>query len=349
MTTDPVRWPAEWEAQAAVLLTWPHADGDWGEGLAGAEQVFSDIAGAVAGREHVIVVCRDADHRRGVAERLSRAGVSGVRLFEAPSNDSWARDHGPIAVQRGGRPVLLDFHFNGWGGRHAFALDDAITAALHSAGAFGGTDREPVDWILEGGSIDGDGRGTVLTTARCLLSATRNRGADRAAVARRLREKLGTQRCLWLEHGHLEGDDTDDHIDMLARFTDAETIAYTACEDRDDPQFTELAAMRAELERLRRADGLPYRLLALPLPRAQYHADGGRLPLSYANFLAVNGAVLVPAYDDPADRQAQQALGGCFPGRDIVGIDCRALTAQGGSLHCASMQLPAAIEVGPGL
>ena len=185
-----------------------------------------------------------------------------------------------------------------------------------------------------------DGSGTLLTTARCLLAPTRNPKLTQDGLEARLKELLGLDRILWLQHGHLTGDDTDSHIDTLARFCDARTIAYVACADPDDEHHAELKAMEEELRALRAADGRPYRLVPLPWPRARYDDDGRRLPATYANFLIINGAVLVPTYDDPADGPALARLRECFPGREIIGVDCLPLIYQYGSLHCVTMQLP---------
>ncbi len=194
--------------------------------------------------------------------------------------------------------------------------------------------------ILEGGSIESDGRGTILTTAECLLSRNRNPHLDRGGLERELSQRLGVDRVLWLEHGYLAGDDTDSHIDTLARLAPDDTILFVACDDRTDEHYGALACMRTELERLRTRDGRPYRLLPLPWPQARFDEEGQRLPATYANFLVINGAVLVPTYDDPADAAALAAVEQAFPDREIVGIDCLPLILQHGSLHCVTMQLP---------
>jgi len=202
---------------------------------------------------------------------------------------------------------------------------------------------ESVDFVLEGGAIEVDGTGTLLTTERCLLAPTRNPTLDWAAIEKVLRDKFGVSRILWLKHGDLLGDDTDGHIDTIARFCDAHTIAYQGCEDRDDPHYADLAAMAAELAAFRTAEGKPYKLVPLPLPAAMHDPDDGRrLPAGYANFLIINGAVLVPVYGDAKnDAIALERLRPCFPGREVVPIECRALIHQYGSLHCVTMQIPA--------
>lgn len=347
MTAPALRFPAEWEAQSAVLLTWPHADTDWAPNLAAAETTFATIARAVLAHESLIVGVHHPDLVEAVRARIAAPADQAARLqvTVTPSNDSWVRDHGPLTVLDNGRPMLLDFTFNAWGGKYDSGLDDAIPAALHRAGVFGDTPLRRVDFVLEGGALESDGRGTLLTTTSCLLDPRRNAGITRATAETRLRAALGIERVLWLTQGHLEGDDTDGHIDTLARFAGPETIVYQGCDDPADSHFAPLRAMAEELAALRRADGQPYRLIALPLPRAIHDADGRRLPATYANFLIVNGAVLLPVYGDPADRAAQSRLAEAFPDRSIVPIDCSALIRQFGSLHCVTMQLPAAVPV----
>jgi agmatine deiminase len=328
-----------------VLLTWPHARSDWAPMLDTVEPVFADIARTIARFEKVLAVCYDNAHREHVAGRLRAAGVPAGRLVlaVAPSNDTWARDHGPITVLCRDEPRLLDFGFNGWGGKYDYALDNEITRRLYDAGVFGATPRQTVDLILEGGSIEVDGSGTLLTTERCLLAATRNPALTREQIEKQLAELLGLTRFLWLKNGYLAGDDTDSHIDTLARLCDAGTLAYIACDDPADEHYAELKAMEAELAAFRTPRGVPYRLVPLPWPQPRLDADGARLPATYANFLIINSAVLVPTYRDPADAIALARLRECFPGREIVGVDCLPLVRQFGSLHCVTMQLPAGV------
>lgn len=333
--------PAEWAPQSGVMLTWPHDDSDWAPLLDQADAVFAAIGRAVTRFEPLLVVCRDAGHRDHVAGCLARAGAdpARVRMAIAPSNDTWARDHGPITVLENGRPKLLDFTFNGWGGKYPADLDDCISARLRDQGSFGDTAMETVDLVLEGGSIESDGLGTILTTAGCLPTPTRNPGLDRTDIEARLRSSLGANRVLWLDHGHLEGDDTDGHVDTLARLCTPDTIAFVTC-DGDDLHHASLRAMEGDLRALRTADGRTYRLVPLPLPAPIRDEDGRRLPATHANFLIINGAVLVPVYDDPADAVALERLAGVFRDREIIAIDCRTLIRQYGSLHCVTMQLP---------
>ena len=334
--------PPEWAPQSGVQLTWPHAGSDWAPILDKVEPVFVAIAVAITRFELLIVACHDDTVRSHVKDLLRAAGVAmaRVQLHLAPANDTWARDHGPITVLCQDEPTLLDFGFNGWGGKYPHDLDNQISRRLHALGAFGDTPMEYIDLILEGGSIEVDGTGTLLTTERCLLAPTRNPNHSRAQIEKQLGEQLGLTRFLWLKNGALAGDDTDSHIDTLARLTDRDTIAYVACDDPRDEHYVELKAMEAELQAFRTPTGAPYRLVPLPWPSAKFDDDGGRLPATYANFLIINRAVLVPTYRDLADAEALRQLKTCFPGREVIGIDCLPLIYQHGSLHCVTMQFP---------
>ena len=344
MPQSPCRYylPPEWAAQSGVMLTWPHAFGDWASRLEMVEPVFDAIAREVARHERVLIVCYDSKHRTHIEQRLRAAGVDLTRvvLHIAPSNDTWARDHGPITVQCQDELLLLDFGFNGWGGKYGYVADNEISRRLYTLDTFGEAPMQTVGMVLEGGSIEVDGAGTLLTTARCLLAPTRNPAMSRERIEAELKQLLGLNRILWLQHGHLEGDDTDAHIDTLARYCDANTIAYVSCDDPQDPHYADLKEMERELQSLTAANGAPYKLVPLPWPRARFDADGRRLPATYANFLIINDAVLVPTYQDPADAVALARLRECFPEREIVAIDCLPLVYQYGSLHCVTMQLP---------
>ncbi len=337
--------PPEWAPQSAVMLTWPHESADWWRWLDAVDRAFAEFAREIARRERVLITVRDTAHENRVRDALEAAcaDLRGVRFFRAPADDAWVRDHGPITVLRDGAPVLLDFRFNGWGQKYDAANDDALTSRLHTLGAFGDVPIESLDFVLEGGSIETDGENTLLTTVSCLMSPQRNPDCSRADIDRLLKRAFGVERVLWLEHGALAGDDTDGHIDTLARFCDPQTIAWQSCDDPDDAHYGELKAMGDELAALRTLAGEPYRLVALPLPAAKHDEDGKRLPASYANFLIVNGAVLVPSYDDPADEVAAEALRGCFPGHEVILLNGLPIVHQYGSLHCVSMQLPAGV------
>jgi len=340
-----IQLPAEWTRQSAVMLTWPHVHSDWRPFLEDVEPVFCDIAYHSSLHERVLISCWDDSHRGHISSLLGERGtnLSQIRFYKIKSNDSWARDHGPITIFKQQKPVLLDFSFNGWGSKYEAKLDNAISRQLCSQGAFANTEFESVDLILEGGSIESDGLGTLLTTSRCLLSPQRNPSLGRSQLEQQLSHLLGINRFLWLEHGHLAGDDTDSHIDTLARFCSADTICYISCDDPADEHFDALQNMAAELTAFRQANGKPYKLVALPMTHPIHNEDGVRLPSTYTNFLIINNAVLVPTYEDEHDNIALQRLAVCFPGREIIAINCKPLIEQYGSLHCVTMQLPAGV------
>jgi len=332
----------EWAPQDAVLLTWPHLRTDWAPVLESVEPVYIELTRQISLRERVLIICLDDTHRANVADKLHHASIDldAIDLFVVPTNDTWVRDYGPLTIHTDSGPKLLDFNFNGWGGKYRATLDDRVTHEMHHLGAFGTTPLVHENLVLEGGAIDTDGAGSLLSTTRCLQSGTRNPSLDKPHLQAKLQAIFGLQQILWLEHGYLEGDDTDGHIDNLARFCNETTITYTACEDPDDPHYSELQAMASELRGLRNAEGKSYALIPLPLPAAKYDAAGRRLPASYANFLIINEAALLPVYDDPADDPARERLAEALPERDIIPIDCQPLIQQNGSLHCSTLQLP---------
>ncbi|QJQ98688.1 agmatine deiminase family protein [Halomonas sp. PGE1] len=332
----------EWHPQDAVQLTWPGPESDWAPLLERIEATLEAMVVAIARYQAVLISVPDTATRTHLAGRFASLGVpeKRVTLVVAPADDTWARDHGPLAVEDNGELRLHDYVFTGWGGKFPAARDNTLTRRLLDAGVYACPVSER-GLVLEGGALESDGAGTLLTTEACLLNPNRNPGLDRAAVEAWLHEDFGVTRVLWLAHGHLEGDDTDSHVDTLARFCDPATIAYVRCDDESDPHYPALAAMEAELKALRRRDGEPYRLVPLPWPSPCFDpVDGHRLPATYANFLIINGAVLVPTYGDAADTRALTALAGAFPGRDIIPIDCLSVIRQHGSLHCLTMQLP---------
>ena len=307
---------AEWEPQSMVQLTWPHKDTDWAPILDEITAVYEEMAHEIRKREPLLIV------------------------DQIPHNDTWARDHGFITVEetsfdhKSKALILLDFCFNGWGEKFEAALDNQINRQLYDQGLVKGLYEDHLDFVLEGGSIESDGKGTIFTTECCLMAPHRNQPLTKAEIEERLKEWLGAERIVWLQHGSLLGDDTDGHIDTLVRICPDDTLLYTGG-DEDHP---DLIKMERELQELRTLDGKPYRLLKLPLPRPIYD-DGDRLPATYANYLVINGAVLVPTYNQPdLDAEALRIIREAFPDREIVGIDCRAVIKQHGSLHCCTMQ-----------
>lgn len=338
------RFPAEWEPQDCVLIAWPNPTGDFAPWLTEVEHCYSRIAAEISKRQTLLIACAGSAHRTVISRRLDEYAADRVaeqiRLIDVVFDDCWVRDTAPLTVSVGGRLRLTQFQFNGWGGKHPYANDARIGRALWEAGAFGALPLDAVPIVLEGGSVESDGNGSILTTAQCLLNRNRNPQLSRPEIEATLRQWLGCERILWLTRGGIEGDDTDAHIDTLARFCAPDTIAYSACDDACDDHYHELQAMADELSGLRTGEQQPYRLVPLPVPSAIYAADGARLPATYTNFLIINDAVLLPIYCDPCDQIAIARLTACFPSHTVVPIDCRALIRQYGSLHCMTMQFP---------
>ncbi|MDR2138291.1 MAG: agmatine deiminase family protein [Tannerella sp.] len=332
-------FPAEWYPQSAVQLTWPHRDTDWKPMLEEVIPCFVAIAGEIMKREKLLIVCPDeAEVQRQLGEMADNRRL----IFrEMATNDTWARDHGGISIFEDGVPVVYDFVFNGWGMKFAACHDNLITRRLFRSGTFAKETRSVnmQPFVLEGGSIESDGCGTLLTTVECLASVNRNEYLNREQLEYHLKDFFGAERVLWIENGYLAGDDTDSHVDTLARFCDERTIAYVQCLDAEDEHFSELKAMEEELKAFRTLAGQPYRLIPLPMAdRVTW--NGERLPATYANFLIINGAVLMPCYRSEKDTLVRAALQTAFPDREVVGIDCLPLIRQHGSLHCAAMQYP---------
>jgi agmatine/peptidylarginine deiminase len=349
MTAPSVRFPAEWEPQAAVLIAWPNANTDWAERLAEVEDTYIALVTAITRFQPVVICVADDDVETYAEMRLqsNRIDMARVRFITVAHDDTWLRDSGPITLVEGGlehcnRFRLLDFRFTGWGGKFNASNDDRLIEQLTYQKLFVMNTRQPIDFALEGGAIETDGNGTLLTTWQCLHE--RHPDASRDELTANLASWLQQDRILWLEHGALEGDDTDAHIDTLARFASADALVFQACDDSEDSHYVGLLAMADEIAALRTRDGHPYRLF--PLPWAKPIIDIGetgnprRLAASYANFLIINGAVLMPSYGDPADAKAATVLAQAFPDREIVQVPCRALIWQNGSLHCITMQLP---------
>jgi agmatine/peptidylarginine deiminase len=340
------RWPAEWESQAGILLAWPHAETDWAANLAAVEGSYRELIRAILSFEDVYLIVANAAVRMRAIEVLGR-GIELIghhlHFIELPYNDTWLRDSGPITLLEKHAPVWLDFRFTGWGDKFEAALDDAIPAGLNGQPGFAHIRREAIDFALEGGAIETDGAGTLLTTWTCL--SRRHPGKSRGEVEKILGPTLAVDRYLWLTQGELAGDDTDAHIDTLARFCANDRIAYQACTQEDDPQFAGLERMAHELMQMKTRQGQPYDLFPLPWAPAIHAADGRRLAASYANYLIVNGGILMPGYDVDTDLDAAEVLQAAFPDHDVVIVPCRPLIEQNGSLHCLTMQLPEGVAV----
>lgn len=330
--------PAEWYLQSGVQLTWPHVETDWADMLEEVERCFIEIAHHIAKRELLLIVTPEPEV---VKQKIaSHVNMSNVRFLACQSNDTWARDHGAITMIDGGCPTLLDFTFNGWGLKFASDKDNQITRYAIAQRLLNGRYINKLDFVLEGGSIESDGLGTLLTTSECLLSPNRNGAMNKVEIEEYLKSTFHVQQVLWLDYGYLSGDDTDSHIDTLARFCSPHTIAYVKCTDTTDEHYEALKQMEAQLGTFRTLEGESYQLLPLPMANRVVE-NGERLPATYANFLIINGAVLYPTYhQSDNDEKAKEVLRIAFPAHEIIGIDCRSLIKQHGSLHCVTMQYP---------
>jgi agmatine deiminase len=335
--------PAEWEPHRGTWLSWPHKEASWPGKFEPVPAIFARIVGALVPGEEVHINVGDEALEQGAREALRQEGVSLTRVFfhRVPTDDAWCRDHGPIFVERShgtGKPeqVLLDWGYNAWGGKYPpFALDDAVPRRL---AAELGLPVETPGMILEGGSIDVNGAGMLLTTEQCLLNPNRNPSLTRDAIEARLRHYLGVTRILWLGLG-IEGDDTDGHVDDLTRFVSRDTVVTVIEPDPTDSNHGPLRENRARLAEARDQDGRPLRVVDLPMPEPVYYQDQ-RLPVSYANFYIANDAVLLPVFGTPRDRQAQAVLQPLFPGRKILPINCTDLVWGLGAVHCVTQQWP---------
>ena len=331
-------FPAEWYPQSGIQLTWPHSDSDWADNLDEIVECFITISKEIIKREKLIIVTApDSDVRQFFTEE----DLENITFAKIQSNDTWARDHGAISAFIYEQPTLIDFGFNGWGLKFAANHDNLLARNLMTKSVFK-TEvgyRSHLNFILEGGSIETDGNGTLLTTSKCLLASNRNQPMEREDIEDYLKKALGQDRVLWLNYGLLLGDDTDGHIDTLARFCSEDTIAYVKCDDTNDPHYLELKLMEVELKSFVTTKGKSYKLVPLPMADPLY-GNSGYLPATYANFLIINGAVLVPTYGTAKDEIAKKQLQKLFPDREIVGINSIPLIKQHGSLHCVTMQFP---------
>lgn len=337
--TKKIHLPAEWHKQGLIQLTWPHEKSDWAYMLQEVEECFINIATEISHRQKLLIVAPNVAKVQ-TALNTSMAKPQNITYFQCDTNDTWARDHAFITLKDENELIYADFQFNGWGKKFPAESDNAINHKLYNSDIIKGKYVDYTDFVLEGGSIESDGKGTILTTSQCLMAPNRNQPLDKLQIEEELKKRLGAERILWLDHGNLIGDDTDGHIDTIARFAPNDTIIYMQSTDQEDEQHSDLLAMEEQLQQFQTIEGKPYRLLALPSP-SPIIEDGERLPATYANFLIMNTAILYPTYSQPTnDTQAAEVLQKAFPGYEIVGIDCRALIKQHGSLHCVTMQYP---------
>ena len=337
------RFFAEWEEQDGIMLSFPHEDTDWKPYLAEVREVFCQIIYSILQVEKCLLICKNKQETLEILKNFYEKkhycleSLDNLYALELPSNDTWARDFGAISIKKGKKIQILDYGFNGWGLKFASNFDNKITKELHKKGVLKNVKTKKM--ILEGGSIESNGEGILLTNTQCLLEQNRNPYLSKKKIEKLLKKDFGLEKVLWLNHGYLRGDDTDSHIDTLARFVDKNTICYIKCEDKNDEHYTELAKMEKELKALKNAKGESFKLVALPFCTAKTY-DDERLPATYANFLFINGAILLPIYNDENDKKAIEIMQKTCPKHKIIPIDCSVLIRQHGSLHCVTMQFP---------
>lgn len=325
---------AEFEEQSFTQIIFPHSDTDWAEYLDEAQQTFVNIINEIVKYQKCLVVCDDIE---SVKSRFQKN--ENLFFTEYKTDDTWARDCSVLSIEDNSNVKLLDFTFTGWGGKFDASKDNAMSSSIS-----GNYDKEllHVDLILEGGGVESNGIDTILTTSECMLNRNRNSSLTKEQMTKKLQEEFGMSNILYLNHGYLAGDDTDSHIDTLARFIDEKTIMYVQCKDENDEHYKELSLMESELKTFAKEYG--FRLIALPMTDAVYF-EGERLPATYANFLFVNGAVLVPIYSVKQDEEALNIFRETFKDRDIVGIECSTLIKQHGSLHCVTMNFAGGVAL----
>lgn len=338
------RMPAEWEPCQAVLLTWPHQYMDWHD-MVEIEHCYIEIVRTILSTSSVFIVCLDITHQQHITRVLQQSAsqLHKCHFFYAKSNDCWIRDYGPISVwENVDTPLMLNFIFDGWGGKYSAKQDNAITDKLATQHCFATTKIIPIDFQLEGGSIESDGQNTLLVTSSCLLNPNRGRARKKEKINQDFKKWFGIERVLWLDHGALKGDDTDGHIDMLTRFANTTTLLYVQSTSKKDVNYDALQAMESTIKTWRQRDNKPYCLIPLPSPDISYSKyDTSRiLPQTYTNFLIINDLVLVPQYQNTQDKEAIDTIQYAFPHLRVVGLDSAALIEQGGSVHCMTMNIP---------
>lgn len=311
------------------------------------ERLFIDIIRYITDHQKVIISIHDQPTMDKFTSLpgYSEINQKNLKAYIVPSNDCWARDHGPVTVMKNNQPTLLDFGFNGWNKKYPFDLDNIITQKLHANGAFGSTGLKSVDTILEGGSIETNGNGWLFTTSSCLLQHNRNPGYDQDRFESAFSEFFGCKYIIWLQHGVITGDDTDGHIDTLLRFCSENVIVYQQCRDPAHVDYASLKKMEDQLVDCNNEYGQPFTLVPIPVPDKIYSPDKKPLPASYVNFIITNRMILMPGYEDTNDKNAMNILQEYFPGREVISINCLPLITQYGSLHCTSMQLPDGVLV----
>ncbi len=324
----------EFEKQSFTQVVFPHENTDWSEYLEDARKNFVDIINAIRRFQPCLVVCYNIEEVQSYFEDHTN-----IKFVEYTANDTWARDSSALTVEENGEIKLLNFTFNAWGGKFDAELDNTMSRAISSVYS---TPLVDCDFILEGGGVESNGAGLILTTSECMLNTNRNKDFTKEEITQKLKEYFGAKEILYLDHGYLAGDDTDSHIDTLARFISKDTIMYVSCDDQNDEHYEALKKMEDELKEFVIEHKL--KLIKLPMSSAVYY-DDERLPATYANFLFVNDGVLVPTYNVKEDAEALEIFKWAFPNRKVVGIDCSTLIRQHGSLHCVTMNFASGITL----
>ncbi len=317
------RLPAEWEEQEYIMVVFPKKTSDWHHSIKEIKKSYVDFITTLSRFQKCIVIC---DNKKRVASFFTK--IQNIEFLEIETNDTWIRDFGAISVYKSGKLHKYNFRFNAWGEKFDYTLDNSLNQRLLDIGFF--DYLENIDFILEGGSIDSNGNGVMLTTSRCIFNPNRNKNFSKKQIETKLKQLFGLKKLIILNHGKLLGDDTDAHIDTLARFINKDTIVYTKCYDKNDEHFEELQKMEKELLKT------GYKLIPLPLPKPKIW-EGERLPATYINFVFVNNAVLVPIYNDENDIKVLKKFKKICPNLDIIGIDSSVFIRERGSLHCASI------------
>ncbi|MCG8669915.1 MAG: agmatine deiminase family protein [Pseudomonadales bacterium] len=333
------RFLAEWHHQEAVMIAWPHESTDWAPWLQDIESTYIELTQAICGNAKVLILCKSEEHQAHIGQLLPAVVLRQVIFFPCNYNDTWCRDFGPISLGANSLASMKSFQFTGWGNKYDANEDNQVNSKLAQAGALQ-CPLEEIAFDLEGGGIETDGEGTLLTTVACLMAGNRNIELSQSEVEEKLKSYLGVSRVIWFQHGALLGDDTDSHIDNLVRFADTETLIYASCRNPKDPHFETLKAMESEVLNLKTVSGKPYQCIDLEIPEAILDETGSRLPASYVNFLIVNESVIVPTFDSPMDSIALDKLTNAFPNKAIIDLNGRHLIKQFGGPHCATMQLP---------
>lgn len=333
-----IRFIEEWTIQSAVMIAWPHESTDWNYMIEEVEKCYINVAKTILEYENLIIITQKEDY---VKSLIGKNHKFKVKYVNVPTNDTWCRDFGGITVEKNHEFAICNFKFNAWGGKFAWELDNDVTKKMFQKNIFSCEEINHNDFILEGGSIETDGKGTLLVTSQCLLTPTRNPQLNKQEIESYLCHSLGVKKILWLDYGAFAGDDTDSHIDTLARIAPNNSIIYAGCDDINDSHYVEFKKMEEQLSTFTNADNIHFNLYQLPFPHAVYDEDNERLPATYANYLIINGAILVPTYNQPDnDKKAMDVIQKAFPNHKIIGINCNALIKQHGSLHCITMQFP---------